>query len=51
MSRLIKDHDCMYCEKMYDCNGKPENLRNKPCLYFEEREDLKSERDNSNRNG
>lgn len=37
MSDLIKDRGCIHCDKMYDCCGKPRELRNKECLQFVER--------------
>ena len=30
----MKDRECIMCEKIFDCKGKPNK---KPCLSFEER--------------
>lgn len=35
MEELKKDKECLHCEKFFDCNGKPKEV--KGCLNFEER--------------
>ena len=35
MEKLIKDKECLHCEKFFDCKGKPKEI--KECLQFEER--------------
>lgn len=35
MEKLIKDRECLHCEKFFDCNGKPKDI--KECLQFKER--------------
>lgn len=39
MEKLIKDKECLHCEKFFDCKGKPKDV--KECLQFVERKDLK----------
>ena len=34
-NKLHKDTECVYCEHIFDCKGKPEI--GKPCLNFQER--------------
>lgn len=34
MSELVKDRECIHCEKFFDCQGKP---RGSICVNFEER--------------
>lgn len=49
MSELVKDRECIHCNKFFDCKGKP---RGTSCLNFEERknEDGRSKMD-KNHNG
>jgi hypothetical protein len=35
MEKLLKDKECLHCEKFFDCQGKPKGT--KECLQFEER--------------
>jgi hypothetical protein len=39
MEKLLKDKECLHCEKFFDCKGKPKDV--KECLNFKERKDLK----------
>lgn len=32
---LKKDRNCMHCEKLFDCKGKPQEV--KRCLQYKER--------------
>ena len=34
---LKKDRECIYCEKFFDCPGKPKDV--KQCINFKERKD------------
>lgn len=34
-SQLKKDRECLHCEKFFDCDGKPKEVRR--CLNFVER--------------
>lgn len=36
MSELVKDRECIHCEKFFECDGKP---RGKLCVNFKERKD------------
>lgn len=33
--KLVKDKECLQCEKFFDCKGKPKEVTE--CLQFEER--------------
>ena len=33
--KLVKDKECLQCEKFFDCKGKPKEVDE--CLNFEER--------------
>ena len=35
MAKMVKDKECINCEKFFDCKGKPEGVKN--CLNFTER--------------
>lgn len=35
MDKLVKDKECIQCNKFFDCKGKPKG--NGPCVNFEER--------------
>ena len=35
--RIVKDKECIHCEKFFDCEGKPAKV--KACLNFTERKD------------
>jgi hypothetical protein len=35
MEKLLKDKECLHCDKFFDCKGKPEGVKN--CLNFTER--------------
>ena len=35
MLDLVKDKECVYCQKMFECKGKPENALH--CINLEER--------------
>lgn len=37
MSELTKDKECIKCEKVFDCKGKPKGIA---CVNFEKRKDL-----------
>ena len=39
--KLVKDRECIKCEKFFDCKGKPEN---KICIYFEQRKEKENRR-------
>ena len=32
--KLIKDRECVKCEKLFDCKGKPKGIK---CVCFKER--------------
>lgn len=34
---LVKDRECIHCENFYDCNGKPRDMKHKPCVQYVER--------------
>lgn len=34
-NNLVKDRECLHCEKFFDCNGKPRDI--KQCVNFTER--------------
>ena len=38
MSELVKDRECIHCEKFFDCDGKP---RGTLCVNLVERKDDK----------
>lgn len=35
MEKMLKDKECIMCEKFFDCKGKPKEV--KQCLNFKER--------------
>ena len=36
--KLIKDRECIHCERFWDCKGKPEGMV-RPCVSFTERKE------------
>ena len=32
--KLIKDRECIHCERLFDCKGKPEGVK---CVAFTQR--------------
>lgn len=36
MSKLIKDRECIHCDKFFECKGKPPNIK---CINFTPRKD------------
>ena len=35
VEKMVKDRECLKCEKFFDCKGKPKEI--KQCLNFAER--------------
>ena len=40
-TKLVKDRECIKCERLFDCKGKPENTK---CVSFMERKENGNER-------
>lgn len=36
--RLVKDRECIYCSKFYNCKGKPKGIA---CVMYEPRKESK----------
>lgn len=36
--KIVKDRECIHCERLFDCKGKPEGIR---CVAFTPRKERK----------
>lgn len=36
--KLIKDRECIHCDRLFDCKGKPEGVK---CVAFTQRKEKK----------
>ena len=48
MSDLVKDRECIYCGRFFECNGKP---RGSLCVSYEERKEENGREKNVDKKG